>query len=1187
MIIKELFKRDIERNINGVIKIGNDDDSKQQELEEYVVTRELRKHFSQFFDQYTSTINSSTKNIGVWISGFYGSGKSHFMKILSYILENKECDGKSPVDYFIDGEKIDDDIVIANMRTAASMPSDIMLFNIESLSNDDHDSKEAILSVFLRAFNRQLGYDDRNPMLADFERHLDDEDKYDLFKDRYLEVVGKDWVSDRKNIKFRRKKFVQVVTELDIMDEADANQLCKDIHDNVRMSVEDFAKMIAEYCNKKGPNHRVVFLVDEIGQYIADDSKLLLNLQTISEDFSTYCKGQAWIIVTSQQNIDEVTKVRGEDFSKIQARFNMRLSLSSSDVAEVIQKRILDKTDVARDTLTAYYDGKESIIKNLIDFSNNTQFKRKYSSAEDFANIYPFIPYQFDLLSNVLNEIRNNSSSGKHLSEGERSMLALIQESAIAIKDNEIGTLVSFNKFYDCLEKWIDHQYRNVIDNAIRNEELEPFDVEVLKVLFMIKYVKEIKADITNITTLMIDHVDQDRVDLTKHVEEALKRLIRQTYVQKDGDYYSFLTNAEQDLNRAIKNEFIEHSEIMNELRTIIFGELYREHKFRYNSRYSFPFNEAIDDPQFTTNYPISLLIITPYNDYNYTDDELRPLSMQKNCVIFKLPDNTEYQEEIKNYLQISKYLRKNSSNKESVFLMLKSAKQEELNKSKERIRISIEQGLKDADVFVHGNNIQIASKNVTDRINDALGRLVDNTYNKLTYMETAPTQSDFMRIFTQSKDIHFEGMENNDNQLALDEVYRFVEGRNARAENVNYKTILDYFTKNPYGYVYDDIHWLTLKLFKDKKIDLKIDGELIQESYMKPNNIISTVTTTRRADKLIVSIKKQISTRYIKNVNDLCKDLDSSYRGIEDSDALMDRCKEIINTKINELKELQRKYDIESRLPGKQYTDDLVDILSKVRNKKEPMDFYEYINDNYDDILDALDDFDPVNNFFKGNQSKIFYNALACMDLASSSETYLDDQIALDNLKQIKTVIENKNPYDKIPTLPTLIDNFNSRFRLLVDKEKKSVLNQLDEIEQDVKDELGDNAQLRQIFISRISTTFTGFRNTILQSKTLADPHYALTEANFMKNKLSQQITDKKKELATTNDNEDHHEDNPTETSKKVIKPITTINVNELFNNADKLIENEDDIDRNLQAIKRKLLKEVNSGKQVIIKIK
>ena len=91
MIIKNMFSKPIDRDIKGVIKVGQDDDANiKQELEEYVVTRELQKHFSDFFASYKKGIIGNTDKMGVWISGFFGSGKSHFLKILSYLLENKE-----------------------------------------------------------------------------------------------------------------------------------------------------------------------------------------------------------------------------------------------------------------------------------------------------------------------------------------------------------------------------------------------------------------------------------------------------------------------------------------------------------------------------------------------------------------------------------------------------------------------------------------------------------------------------------------------------------------------------------------------------------------------------------------------------------------------------------------------------------------------------------------------------------------------------------------------------------------------------------------------------------------------------------------------------------------------------------------------------------------------------------------
>ena len=133
MIIKDMFSKPIDRDIKGVIKVGQaDDENIKQELEEYVVTRELQKHFTDFFGSYKKGINGHTDKMGVWISGFFGSGKSHFLKILSYLLANKEVNGKNALDYFVEDNKITDAMVLADIRLAASIApnTDVVLFNI-------------------------------------------------------------------------------------------------------------------------------------------------------------------------------------------------------------------------------------------------------------------------------------------------------------------------------------------------------------------------------------------------------------------------------------------------------------------------------------------------------------------------------------------------------------------------------------------------------------------------------------------------------------------------------------------------------------------------------------------------------------------------------------------------------------------------------------------------------------------------------------------------------------------------------------------------------------------------------------------------------------------------------------------------------------------------------------------------
>ena len=463
-----MFEKQIDRDIKGVIKVGqSDEENVYQELDEYVVTKELLKHFRDFFNNYEKGVDGYTDKMGVWISGFFGSGKSHFLKILSYLLKNSTVEGKRAIEYFTDGKKIEDPMLIAEMTKAGTIESDVMLFNIDSKGSAKVGSgKEAIVEVFMKVFNEKMGYCGSIPYLADFERQLDDEGRFEEFKEKFEANAGAPWEKKRQAFAVIQDKVVKTLVEMDFMSEEAARNWCKNAKGNYDLSIEKFVSLVQEYCAKKGPNHHVIFLVDEIGQYIADDTQLMLNLQTIVEDLGTACKGKTWVIVTSQEDIDSITKTKGNDFSKIQGRFDTRLSLSASNVDEVIRKRVLAKNETATRTLRLLYEQKESIIKNLITFTADTADKKLYADKGDFADCYPFIPYQFNLLGQVLTAVRTHGASGKHLSDQSRSMLALFQESAIRVMDKEDGVLVPFSFFYDPLHKFIDHQHSQVISDA-------------------------------------------------------------------------------------------------------------------------------------------------------------------------------------------------------------------------------------------------------------------------------------------------------------------------------------------------------------------------------------------------------------------------------------------------------------------------------------------------------------------------------------------------------------------------------------------------------------------------------------------------------------------------------------------------------------------------------------------------
>ena len=271
---------------------------------------------------------------------------------------------------------------------------------------------------------------------------------------------------------------------------------------------------------------------------------------------------------------------------------------------------------------------------------------KTYKDVQDFIDVYPFIPYQFNLLQSVFTGIRLHGSSGKHLSEGERSLLSAFQESAVQFADKEVGTIVPFYAFYKTIEAFLDHNIRTVIIHAQDNERLIDEDVEVLKVLFMIKYVKELPANIENLATLMVSHIDDDKINLKKRIEASLKRLIKETLIQKNGDEYIFLTHEEQDVNKEIQHIQIDMSEIIQKIGEVIFEDIYTDKKYRYTSRYNFSFNQVIDDRvRGSQNNEIGIKVITPYysTGIEMTDQELKMMSTRENNLIVRLPGDTTF----------------------------------------------------------------------------------------------------------------------------------------------------------------------------------------------------------------------------------------------------------------------------------------------------------------------------------------------------------------------------------------------------------------------------------------------------------------------------------------------------------------------------------------------------------------
>ena len=1189
MQIKNMFEKQIDRDIKGVIKVGqSDEENIYQELDEYVVTKELLKHFRDFFDNYEKGINGYTDKMGVWISGFFGSGKSHFLKILSYLLQNSVVEGKRAIEYFTDGKKIEDPMLIAKMTNSGTISSDVMLFNIDSKGSAKVGSgKEAIVEVFMKVFNEMQGYCGSIPYLAEFERQLDNEGKFEEFKERFEANAGAPWEKKRQAFAVIQDKIVKTIVDMNFMSEEAARNWCKSAKGSYDLSIEKFVSLVQEYCAKKGPNHHVIFLVDEIGQYIADDTQLMLNLQTIVEDLGTACRGKAWVIVTSQEDIDSITKTKGNDFSKIQGRFDTRLSLSASNVDEVIRKRVLEKNETAKLTLKLLYEQKESIIKNLITFTADTADKKLYTDKIDFTDCYPFIPYQFNLLGQVLTAVRTHGASGKHLSDQSRSMLALFQESAIRVMGSEEGVLVPFSYFYNPLHKFIDHQHSQVISDAENNSRLDAFDVELLKVLFMIKYVKEIKANVDNLTTLMISNIDDDRIEVRGKIEGSLKKLIRETLVQKNGEIYIFLTNEEQEINNAINNESVEMGEIIGEASTVIFEEIYTDKKYRYSNRYLFPFNQKVDDRFFKGNQSndIGVTVITPYGG-DYLDSALRMLSVQESTIIVKLPNDSTFLDEITESIKIYKFLNKNASGARGSFDSIRRAKEDERIEKKDRIRIFIEDALKNADIYVNGDKVTIFAKEPETRINEALGKLVAMKYNKLTYMETAPELSDISAVFNESNgQMSFLGISDaTPNKLALEEVIQVIGLNNSRHIKTSLKSLQDKFGAAPYGFDSKDVQWLVAMLFKLGRVSLTYNSQTLSLLTNNKEELVRYITKREFVEKLLIDIRERATDGQIRSTKEVIKDYFGFTVSSDDDDVIMKNFQSKAKDKLDAYNDIMVEYRINDKLPCKSLMEKAKQTLAEIIFIKEPVEFFKTVDKKRDDLLDDAEDTAPVFDFFKGEQKPIFEKALRYIKMFKDSKTYVREQEIIDNVAQMEAIVSSKSPFGQIHSLPEMCEKFVKQYGALLDKEAKEMEPIVADDNKKVMDTL-ETKDFADIFKSKFTARFEELKKKLDTSHEIAAVKNIRLESDTLKLRCLDEISDyemnhKPAPTVTpgepSKDNEGGEVPMPVQPASPKVKKRKNVSISNVAGARTYSIENEQDIDNFLAEMKQKLMKEL-----------
>jgi hypothetical protein len=1038
-MIRDIFKKDIGRKIEGVIKADIlDDESVFNEVDEYVVTDELNKKFDTFFDTYANTIGKPTQSIGVWISGFFGSGKSHLLKILSYILSSRSVHSDIIGELFL--EKIDksDFELIGNIKKALSIKADTLLFNIDTKADSGagNRAQNAILQVFLKVFNEHRGYYPKQPSIANFEKNLDRKGKYQEFKDAFEKINGNSWIQERDALTFVIDDAAKAFSEVQNISYESAIEQLNKLDETFTISIEDFAKEVKEYIATKEPNYRLIFLVDEVGQFIGENTAVMLNLQSMVESLATICQGQAWVIVTSQSAIKNLISSHDgleNDFSKIMGRFDVKLDLTSQNANEVIQKRLLSKKESAVPQLSSLYNAHQNSIKSIIHFSDRGIQYKNYSNDDEFVSTYPFIPYQLDLFQRCIIGLSNNEMfQGKHASIGERSMLNVVQKVALDISYKEVGALASFDYFFDGISNIIRPELQTQI--TLAKNSLDHFTIKVLKTLFLVKYVDGFSSNIENITTLLVDSLDVNITELTQKVKNSLSTLLSQVYIQKVGDIYEFLTNAEKDIENEIKRVDISDVDTSKELADWIYDDIIKITKVRYEgNKHDYAFTRKLDSVKVKGNdEELMLNIITPLNNEEYTDNKLIHKSMAENDVIINLGQDFEFIQDLRIYIQTKKFipLRQSGNLTDQERYILQTKGTDNQKRKKELIE-KLKQKFEDASLYFNGSNLPKNTTDVRKIIENAFNEVIPTIYTNIGMLNAEYNEKQIDVIIDGATDLF--GKEDSVLDPASEEMHSFLKRAKSSSQSVTIQELIHKYTKKPYGWYQAGIQCIIAKLFARDLITITLNGT-IQDAQ----NVKSTLTNSRNFHAL-VKLSTAVDEKEIKKAKEILKDLfpETSFTNMN-ATALVENVKKLSQERISKLQNYANlNYPFASKLsnfflPYEELIDSNIETFFEILKTNEGRLLDEY-EDDIAKILDFMEHgqrsiYDDLQRFLQDNRANIRHFNHAKVD-------------------ELQKILEDANIYknNKLPYANTLKAQIQDEFTPLLAEIKESAIKQLE----------------------------------------------------------------------------------------------------------------------------------------------
>lgn len=543
MKISEIFRHELDREIKEVIKVDDPDlDDLAAELGEYVVTEHIHDAFVELLEEYQESIRKPSESVNSWISGFFGSGKSSFAKVLGYILANPKLGEKTAADLLTD--KLDTVQIKALLNTVhAEAPTFSVFVDLSSSRNVAKEGESVVLPLY-RELLQRLDYS-RNFELAELEFTLEGDGLLDEFVSAFERANSRTW-KERRDVALAKNEASKALHVLDPSTYPSADSWVRS-KPEVEVSANWFADRALEMLDRrKLAKSRIVFIVDEVGQYVSRSVQRMLDLQ----GFAQACQkkdGKLWLIATGQETLEDVVGSLGDkrvELARVRDRFPLTVDLVPSDIEEVVSKRVLAKSTGGAKAVRALYDTYQNQLRSNVAL--DSAIRGKDFTGDEFTRVYPLLPYQVQLFIDSVSALRAVGGAGPMVGGANRTLIRLAHQLVkTALASQEVGALATVPMAYDLMDEMIPTAWRGEIDQVAQRHPDAAITVDVTKSIALTSNVRALKLDEHNLAVLT--HLSVDAETNRAQVKDALEVLVGEETIREGEDGYRLQSPQEKD----------------------------------------------------------------------------------------------------------------------------------------------------------------------------------------------------------------------------------------------------------------------------------------------------------------------------------------------------------------------------------------------------------------------------------------------------------------------------------------------------------------------------------------------------------------------------------------------------------------------------------------------------------------